>query len=291
MKRLLATCITMGLFAVSCVTAAADDAPAPVLGVHMTDGSGYASAVSLAHGAAADRGRILLVFEQKGTTGIPLWESRDGGDHWTFLSNITASDSRLQLRWQPQITEMPRISGELSVGTLLMTANATASDAQGHLVSENLQLYASTDEGKNWRYRGLIVKGGGQPEAKDNKGVWEANVHILDDGRMVAYYSSEQHKVDGYNQVLAHKLSTDGGRSWGREVLDVAIPGGVERPGMAIVEQLPDHRYAMTYENIDGAKNGQVHVKFSRDGLDWGDARQPGKPVVTSSGACLRRVR
>lgn len=288
MKRLLAAGITIGLLTVA-FGAIADEAPAAVLGARMAAGSGYASAVRLAHGPASDRGRILLVFEQNGMGGIPLWESRDDGDHWHFLSNITdqkhAADPRSQLRWQPQISEMARSSGELAAGTLLMTANATGNDQRGQVISEDLQLYASTDEGRSWRYRGSIIEGGGRPEDKDNKGVWEANIHILDDGRMVAYYSSEQHKIDGYNQVLAHKLSTDGGRSWGQEALDVAIPGGVERPGMAIVERLPDHRYAMTYENIDGPENGQAHIKFSRDGLDWGDPRQPGAPVVTSSGA------
>jgi hypothetical protein len=110
-------------------------------------------------------------------------------------------------------------------------------------------------------------------------------MHILDDGRMVAYYSSEQHKAEGYNQVLAHKISDDGGRHWGKETLDVAIPGGVQRPGMAIVTRLPDHRYAMTYENIDGPLNGQVFIKYSRDGLDWGDPQRHGEPVMTAAGA------
>jgi hypothetical protein len=130
-----------------------------------------------------------------------------------------------------------------------------------------------------------VIKGGGRPEDKDNKGVWETNIHVLDDGRMVAYYSTEQHKAEGYNQALAHKLSTDGGKTWGPEVLDVAIPGGVERPGMAIVTRMGDGRYAMTYENIDGPNNGQVHIKFSRDGLDWGDPQRHGIPVATASGA------
>jgi len=59
----------------------------------------------------------------------------------------------------------------------------------------------------------------------------------------------------------------------------------VERPGMAIVEHLGDGRYAMTYENIDGPQNGQVQIKFSRDGLDFGDPQRHGDPVITQSGA------
>lgn len=265
----------------------ADDA---VVGTRLADGSGYASVARLAHQPDAQaNGALLMVFEQDGMKGIPLYASHDGGDHWTFMSNVTdqphAGDARWQLRWQPNISELPRASGGLAAGTVLLAANATGNDARGRVISEDLQLYASVDGGRSWKYRGSIIKGGGRPEDKDNKGVWEPDVHLLDDGRLVAYYSSEQHKADGYNQVLAHKLSSDGGRHWSAETLDVAIPGGVQRPGMAIVTRLPDGRYAMTYENIDGPDNGQVFIKYSRDGLDWGDPQRHGEPVATAAGA------
>ncbi|MFT3790199.1 MAG: exo-alpha-sialidase [Rudaea sp.] len=260
----------------------------PVVGTHLADGSGYVSIVRVEHGLIEDKGRLLMVFEQDGMGGIPLWESRDGGEHWRFLMNVTdqthANDKRWQLRWQPHITELQRASGDLPAGTLVLSANATGNDAQGRVIEEDLQAYTSNDTGKTWHYRSSIVKGGGRPEDKDNKGVWESNLHVLDDGRMVAYYSTEQHKADGYNQALAHKVSGDGGKHWGIEALDVTIPGGVQRPGMAIVTRLGDGRHAMTYENIDGPKNGQVFVKFSRDGLDWGDPQRHGEPVATLSG-------
>jgi hypothetical protein len=259
-----------------------------VVGERIADGTGYASIVRTGHGDTADRERLLMVFEQDGMDGIPLWESRDGGAHWRFLMNVTdqphAGDRRWQLRWQPHITELPRATADLPAGALLLSANATRNDDKGRVYVEDLQMYVSVDGGKSWRYRSSIVQGGGRPEDKDNKGVWEPNVHLLDDGRLVAYYSSEQHKAEGYNQLLAHKVSADGGSSWGKEVWDVAIPGGVQRPGMAIVARLPDQRYAMTYENIDGPRNGQVFIKLSRDGLDWGDPQRHGEAVTTLSG-------
>lgn len=268
--------------------ATAQDAPEAAVGTHLADASGYVSITRIEHGSPEDKGRLLMAFEQDGMDGIPLWESRDGGDHWRFLMNVAdqthPKDKNWQLRWQPHITELQRASGDLPAGTLVLSANATGNDAQGRVNEEDLQMYTSTDAGKTWHYRSSIIKGGGRPEDKDNKGVWESNIHVRDDGRMVAYYSTEQHKAEGYNQALGHKVSDDGGRHWGKEVLDVAIPGGVERPGMAIVTRLGDRRYAMTYENIDGPKNGQVFVKFSRDGLDWGDPQRHGEPVMTLSG-------
>ena len=266
-------------------TAHAQDVPPDVAsGTYLADGTGYASVVRV-----SEPGELLLVFEQKGMAGIPLYASHDSGKTWQFVRNVTdqaqAGNPAWQLRWQPHISQMQRDSGDLKRGTLLLAANATRNDDQGHVVEEDLQLYASTDQGKSWHYRGSIVHGGGHPEDKDNHGVWEPNIHILDDGRMIAYYSSEQHKHEGFNQILAHKLSTDGGRHWGEEVMDVAMPGGVERPGMAIVARLPDGRYVMNYEDIDGPNNGQVHLKFSPDGLRFGDPADHGTAVQTEGGA------
>jgi hypothetical protein len=277
-----ALCTALLVAAPVLVAGPADDA---TVGTHLADASGYISVTPIDEGSD----HLLMAFEQKGMAGIALWRSSDGGDHWQRVTDVTdqahKGNPTYQLRWQPHLMRMPRASGGLAAGTLILSANATGNNAQGRVVSQDLQVYASTDQGTTWTYRGSVVRGGGRPEDKDNKGVWETNIHVLDDGRMVAYYSTEQHKAEGYNQALAHKLSSDGGKTWGAEVLDVAIPGGVERPGMAVVARLPDGRYAMTYENIDGPNNGQVHVKFSRDGLDWGDAQRHGDPVATASGA------
>lgn len=261
-------------------------------GTWLADGVGYVSMLRLAHqhGASAN-GELLLAFEQDGMQGIPLYASHDDGEHWSSLLRVTdqphAGDANWQLRWQPNLAELSRGSGDLATGTLLLAANAGRNDSAGRIAQEDLQLYVSTDGGDHWQYRSSIIQGAGRPEAGDNQGVWEPDVHVLDDGRLVAYYSSEQHKDRGYNQVLAHKVSSDGGRHWSAETLDVAIPGGVQRPGMATVARLPDGRYAMTYENIDGPKNGQVFIKYSRDGLDWGDPTRHGEAVSTAADAWL----
>jgi hypothetical protein len=276
--------------ALLCGTLVAGLAPDDMHGRVLAEGVGYVTAIRMAHQpTAGDNGRMLVAFERDGMGGIPLYESLDGGAHWRFLSNVTdqahGNDPHWQLRWQPHLSELARPSADLPAGTLLLAANATGNDASGRLVAEDLQLYASTDGGRHWRYRGSIIKGDGNPGDKDNHGVWEPNVHRLDDGRLVVWYSSEQHKAEGFNQLLAHKVSDDGGRHWGEEKIDVAIPGGVQRPGMAVVDRQPDGRYVMTYEDIDGPDNGQVYFKTSADGLDWGDPSDRGTPVRTAAGA------
>lgn len=285
------TCHLAGaLVAMVCMSAvqAQDQAPDTASGQFLAEGTGYASIVRLSQQGDVN-GRLLLVFEQNGMAGIPLYVSNDSGKTWHFMQNVVdqdhAGNTAWQLRWQPNISEVRQGSGDLKPGTVLLAANATRNDAKGHVVEEDLQLYTSTDQGKTWHYRSSIVRGGGHPEDKDNHGVWEPNIHILDDGRMIAYYSSEQHKNKGFNQILAHKLSSDGGKTWGEEMMDVGMPGGVERPGMAVVARLPDYRYVMNFEDIDGPESGKVHLKFSADGLHFGDPADRGTPVETEGGA------
>lgn len=276
-----------------CTGAAIAAAPDDVVGQRLAPGIGYASAVRLEHQSGElDDGRMLLVYEPSEAGDIPLYESRDDGDRWQRIGEIDEAGhgnaKGWALRWQPHLSELARTSGDLPAGTLLLAANAIRRDDADRITDQDLQLYASRDGGKTWTYRSSIVAGGGQPSDRLNKGVWEPYIVVLDDGRMVVFYSSEQHKAQGFNQLLAHKVSSDGGRSWGKEVFDVALPGGVERPGMAIIERVPGRGYAMVYENIDntgGARNGQVHIKFSRDGLDWGKADDRGTPIQTASGA------
>ncbi|MBW8893723.1 MAG: hypothetical protein JF617_17020, partial [Burkholderiales bacterium] len=45
-------------------------------------------------------------------------------------------------------------------------------------------------------------------------------------GRLLMFYSSEEYKASGYNQLLAHKVSTDGGVSWSADTIDVGISDG-----------------------------------------------------------------
>ena len=260
-------------------------------GTKLADGMGYVSLVRLEHQEVkAKNGLVMIAFELPRLDGIPLYQSSDDGTSWTYVTLVKDGEftgrAGCRLRWQPNLIELPRDSGPLKRGTLLLSANTTCDDSEHRLAEEHLQVYVSTDLGHSWSYRGTIVDGMGNPEEKDNHGVWEPNLVILPDGRMVAYYSSEDHKKDGFNQLLAHKVSTDGGVTWSEEVYDSAVPGGVERPGMAAVISLPDGRYAYTYEDIDGPRNnGQVHTKFSRDGLDWGAPADRGWPIATMGGA------
>jgi hypothetical protein len=257
-------------------------APAAV-GSKIADGQAYATLVELQHQPdPKNNGRLLLAFEENGLEGIPIWESTDGGESWHFVMHATDAvhpdHGKCNLHWQPHLTEMPRTAGSLQAGTIMLSASAVCNGPNGRVAEQHLQLYGSSDLGRSWNYVSSYADGTSELP------VWEPHLQLLDDGKLVEFYSDETHKTDGYNQLLAHKVSTDGGKTWGPEVYDTAMRGGVERPGMVIVDRLPDKRYVYNYEDVAGPVQSQVHLKFSRDGLNWGDPADRGTPVQAEGG-------
>jgi hypothetical protein len=244
----------------------------------------YPRVVRLEHSGDAN-GRLLATFERyTGTTlAFPIFESTDDGATWTQVSEVTDQHYGWGMRYQPMLYELPREVGDMPAGTLLAAGNAIPDD----LSRTSLEVYKSTDHGRTWSYLSTITTGG-RAEV-DNDAVWEPFLMLDRCGRLVAFYSDERHKADGYNQLLAHQVSSDGVH-WGPEVYDVAIPDDAKRPGMAVVSRLPNGRYFMTFEVVGGWPNGVVHFKRSRDGTDWGDPRDLGTPLVASDGTRLRSM-
>jgi hypothetical protein len=255
------------------------------IGTKIADGQAYVTLVKLKHQPdASSNGRLLLAFEENGFDGIPIWESTDEGVNWHFIMHATdgahTDHTKCNLHWQPHLTEMPRPVGSLAAGTILLSASAVCNTpADRGFAEQHLQLYISTDLGRTWQFRGAFADGTAELP------VWEPHLQILDDGKLVEFYSDETHKADGYNQLLAHKVSTDGGKTWGTEIYDTAMKGGVERPGMVIVDRLPDKRYVYNFEDVAGPVQSQIFLKFSADGLNWGDPADRGTPVQTDGGA------
>ena len=253
------------------------------IGKKLADGQAYVTLVRLSYQAnRADNGRLLIAFEENGMEGIPIYESRDEGESWQLVTHATdaqhSDHAKCNLHWQPHLTEMPRTVGDLKAGTVLLSASAVCNGGNGRMASMQLQLYGSNDQGRSWQYRSTVIDGTAELP------VWEPNLLVLDDGKLVTFYSSEVHKRDGYNQMLGHKVSSDQGKTWGPEVSDTAMPGGVERPGMVIITRLPNGTYVYNYEDVQGPDNGQVHLKFSKDGLNWGNPENRGTPVIAQGG-------
>ena len=151
----------------------------------------------------------------------------------------------------------------------------------------------SRDGGKKWSYLSTIATGGtGRYDPMDRAGlsrdqdpIFEPYLFADSGGRLVAYFSDERDKKNGYSQLLDHVVSEDGGRSWGPLVHDVAIPDGLSRPGMPIVARDGKGQYYMSYELVSAPgyalepRTNATHLRISSDGDNWGDVKASGTLV------------
>jgi len=246
----------------------------------------YPRIIELRH-SGPHNGTLYATFEEYTyeTPSFPIYRSRDGGKNWALISRVQDPGKR-GLRYQPHLFEVPQDTGCLKQGDLL----CAGSQIPERMDKTTLQLYRSRDLGATWEYLSTIVSGG--PAATDNpdrtveRPVWEPYLYLDRNGDLVVYYSDERFLDRGYNQLLAHQVSKDGGLSWGAEVFDVAIPDGKLRPGMPIVVKLPNGKYFMVYEMV-GMTIPYIYGRFSDDGLDWGDPADYGTLLACEDGFCL----
>ena len=249
-------------------------------------GSAYPRFIRLSYSGSLN-GTLLATFEdyQNPTTPFfPIYRSTDNGASWSYYSQIndTHHNPAWGMRWEPKLYELPQQVGSWPAGTILAAGNSIPSN---HSQTE-LDLYASTNHGLSWSYVSMIVAGGA-PVTSGSSPVWEPELQVDAHGNLVAYYSDERHKANGYNQLLAHEVSTNGGKTWGGEVYDVAVNNGSARPGMAVVTRMGNGQYAMSFEVCGANPNCGVHVKISSDGDNWGNASDLGSLVQSSNGTYL----
>ena len=251
-------------------------------------GAMYPRCICLAHNGEKN-GTLLATFEcySHETPVFPIYESNDDGESWHRLSEIRDEEKGFGCRFQPHLLELPVTCGTVEEGTILCAGNIIPSDFS----SSCLHLYQSTDCGKTWSFLSEIVSGGHavvdprEPDA--NRPVWEPFLTVTPDGKLICLYSDERRAAgSGYNQLLAHKVSPDGGRTWGEEKIDVAFPGGRLRPGMPVVAALPQGRFIMVYEMVNQDKI-PVYFRISDSIEDWGDRDFIGNPVCAADGSYL----
>jgi hypothetical protein len=242
-------------------------------------GASYPRVIQLQH-YTAGKGQLLVTFAGSGKTGMPVYRSTDNGETFHLLSELTG------LRGQPTIYELPMKMGEFAAGTILAAGGYEQPDPAKRMLAANF----SADGGRTWQYLSTFAEGGpGRYDPADRAGlslqqnpVFEPYFFSDAKGRLVVYFSDERHKRDGYSQLNAHRVSSDGGRTWGDLVYDVAIPDGLTRPGMAVVTRAGNGTFFMTYEMVSmpgyalEPRSNPVYFKVSDDGLNWGDPKHPG---------------
>jgi len=254
-------------------------------------GASYPRIIQLEH-YAAGRGQLLATFSRRGGL-MPIFRSTDNGETFEAFSEVTG------LRGSPALYELPQQMGEFPAGTVMAAGNVAD---QPDPTKRALGVSYSIDGGKTWQFLSTYAEttAGGQygPEVRaglrqDQAPIYEPYLYADAAGRLVVYFSDERYKAGGenppedpgsrgYNQLLDHRVSEDGGRTWGDIVFDVAIPDGLTRPGMAIVTRAGNGKFFMVYEMVSmpgyalEPRSNPVHFKVSDDGVDWGDFKEVG---------------
>ena len=231
--------------------------------------AGYPRVIRLAHSETSN-GTLIALFDtfREETDRLLTYQSTDDGRTWTQISTLTDSSYSGRMCCAT-LFELPKAMGKQASGTLLLGESAGAAGTTEH----EIRVFRSTDHGHSWSYFSSCAKGSG--------GLWEPDFSVNSSGNLVCYFSDERRL--SYSQFLGHVTSTDGGRTWGEEQLDIGVPDGMTRPGMATVVQVSADQYVMSFE-VCGLPNCPVHIKMSVDGDHWGDPTSLGEPVQTTNG-------
>ncbi|KAI5303009.1 hypothetical protein KEM55_000770, partial [Ascosphaera atra] len=145
------------------------------------------------------------------------------------------------MRYQPQLYQLSRKIGRWPKGTVLCAGNSLPAD----LSQTRIDVYASTDGGKNWEFVSHVAHGGvGLPNNGETP-VWEPHF-LLHQNKVILYYA-DQRQNDTFGQKLSHQTSIDL-EHWTDPEDDVAEDVYTDRPGMPSTALLPTGEYVYMYE-------------------------------------------
>ncbi len=232
----------------------------PVVVADPGNGASYARAVRL------DGSRSwLATFQQFGAPGFPIFRSDDDGHTWYPHGNVPSTGDVTGVWLQPFLYQLPRPFAGLPKGALLCAGNSL-----GDFSSTKIELYASVDGGRTWRFLSTVAEGGPPIPENGNTPVWEPFL-LLHDDRLICYYSDQRDPA--YGQKLAHQTSRNL-RTWGPVVNDAVGTDYSQRPGMTTVAQVRHDLWILTHEA--GGNSGDnfyaVHYKLARDPECFGPA-------------------
>jgi hypothetical protein len=237
------------------------------------------------HQTAALNGRLVASVTTRNTEQAVagIYASNADGVSFSRIGTIADPDFK-NGHCCGTLYELPVKIGALPAGTLLYSASV---GQERNAPMEN-RIYQSADGGATWNYLSLCGKGRIPKNLKDPSGIWEPEFAIAKSGELVCYYSDET--LAGHSQILAEVTSGDG-VNWSAPRTIVAGDDPKSRPGMAIVRQLPNGSFLLTFENCYlGTLDCALRAKRSRDGLDWGAANDPGFRLETASGQFFRHA-
>ncbi|OCL12766.1 glycoside hydrolase family 93 protein [Glonium stellatum] len=206
---------------------------------------------------------------------FPIFRSTDLGQTWMEFSRVIDQVNGWGLRYQPFLYELPQAIGKFPAGTILLAGNSIPAD----LSQTQIDLYASPDKGKTWKFVSHVAHGGRAIPNNGETPVWEPFI-MMWQGKIIVYYSDQRDPAHG--QKLVHQVSSDL-LTWEDPVDDVAYSTYDFRPGMTVVAKMPFKQYVMTYE-FWGAPEASfaVYYRISTDPTNFNAS--VGRPLIATDG-------
>ncbi|KAJ3122340.1 hypothetical protein HK098_002928 [Nowakowskiella sp. JEL0407] len=205
---------------------------------------------------------------------FPVYKSTDFGKTWKLFSNITDQVNGWGMSAQPFLYELPCRFGGFPEGTVLATGNSWSNNGT------SIDLYASIDKGKTWKFVSNVAKGGPPSTENGKTPVWEPAILFYKE-QLVVYYSDQRDKLHG--QKLAHQTSKDL-KKWGPVVNDVAYANYTARPGMTVVAELPNKKWILVHEFPFSGKTETVeypvYYRIADSPLEFDKAK--GIPIIVN---------
>ncbi|KAL5376270.1 hypothetical protein DPSP01_010620 [Paraphaeosphaeria sporulosa] len=208
---------------------------------------------------------------------FPVFESKDGGATWKYISNLTDQVNGWGFSAQPALTELTEPMAGYEAGTILGTGNSWSNNGT------RIDLYASTDGARTWEFVSHIAQGGRPNTTNGATPIWEPYL-LQYEGKLVAYYSDQRDPKHG--QKLAHQESTDL-KTWGPVINDVAYDEYIARPGMTVVTYIPPlDKWILVHELPIGNSsshgvNYPVYYVMADSPLEFG--KEKGRPIVINN--------
>ncbi|KAH6914097.1 Sialidase [Coprinopsis sp. MPI-PUGE-AT-0042] len=208
---------------------------------------------------------------------FPIFESKNGGATWKYISNLTDQVNGWGMSAQPALAELTKLLGGFPAGTILGSGNSWSN------TGTRIDLYASTDKARTWKFVSRIAEGGRPNTTNGATPIWEPYLLQYKD-ELVAYYSDQRDPKHG--QKLAHQTSRDL-KTWGPVVNDVAYELYTARPGMTVIEYIPPiKKWILVHERPIGNSssygvNYPVFYVLADSPLEFG--KETGLPIVINN--------
>jgi hypothetical protein len=103
---------------------------------------------------------------------FPVFQSKDGGVNWKWISNITDQVNGWGMGAQPALTELTEPMGGFDAGTVLAAGNSWKFGGNGG-GGTRIDLYASTDRALSWKFVSHIAEGGPPNTTNGATPVWK----------------------------------------------------------------------------------------------------------------------